>query len=498
MIRLARDSMALASVASFVWMVCTVGAAGGADDSLHRQRGGAADGGGRRPGLSSTCGCARPIRCWKARSRPTRSATLAARPTACRPWRSTDRANLFGALEFSVTAKDAGVQPIIGCALPVTGIGEGPPERWAAHADRRAAGPERDRLSQPHATVVAAYLDIDGDRRARACRGPRSAQHAEGLILLSGGPDGPVDPLFAAGKAEEARAALAEMHAAFGDRFYVELQRHGLPSRGRRRAGPGGLRLRQRRAAGRHQRRLFRQAPTCTRRTTRCCASPTAPSWARTSAAGSPREHWFKPAAAMRDAVRRPAGGLRQHPRYRPALRLHGREARPDPAALPDRRRPHRGRGTGPPGARGPAGAPGRPTSWPRPRQDYWDRLEREIGVISTMGFSGYFLIVSDFIKWAKAHGIPVGPGPGLGRRLAGRLGADHHRPRSAALRPAVRALPQPRAGLDARLRHRLLPGAARGGDRLRPGASTAATGWPRSSPSAPCRRAPCCATSAG
>ena len=42
-----------------------------------------------------------------------------------------DRANLFGALEFSVATKEAGVQPIVGCALPVTGIGEGPPERWA-------------------------------------------------------------------------------------------------------------------------------------------------------------------------------------------------------------------------------------------------------------------------------------------------------------------------------------------------------------------------------
>ena len=43
----------------------------------------------------------------------------------------TDRANLYGALEFSVTSKDAGVQPIIGCALPVTGIGGGQTERWA-------------------------------------------------------------------------------------------------------------------------------------------------------------------------------------------------------------------------------------------------------------------------------------------------------------------------------------------------------------------------------
>ena len=60
---------------------------------------------------------------------------------------------------------------------------------------------------------------------------------------------------------------------------------------------------------------------------------------------------------------------------------------------------------------------------------------------------------------------------PRLGRRLAGRLCAHHHRPRSDPLRPAVRALPQSRARVDARLRHRLLPGPARRGDPLRPGA---------------------------
>src|ERR1700739_2920060 len=43
----------------------------------------------------------------------------------------TDRATLFGALEFSSYTKDAGVQPIIGCALPVSGIGDGPPDKWS-------------------------------------------------------------------------------------------------------------------------------------------------------------------------------------------------------------------------------------------------------------------------------------------------------------------------------------------------------------------------------
>ncbi len=60
------------------------------------------------------------------------------------------------------------------------------------------------------------------------------------------------------------------------------------------------------------------------------------------------------------------------------------------------------------------------------------------------------------------------GAGPRLGRRLAGGLCAAHHRHRSAALRPAVRALPESRARLDAGLRHRFLHGGARPGDRLR------------------------------
>src|SRR5690606_18193399 len=46
---------------------------------------------------------------------------------------------------------------------------------------------------------------------------------------------------------------------------------------------------------------------------------------------------------------------------------------------------------------------------------EYTERLEFELGIIERMKFPGYFLIVSDFIKWAKAHDIPVGPGRGSG-----------------------------------------------------------------------------------
>src|SRR5262249_23637874 len=47
--------------------------------------------------------------------------------------------------------------------------------------------------------------------------------------------------------------------------------------------------------------------------------------------------------------------------------------------------------------------------------EDYRERLAFELSVIEKMKYSGYFLIVSDFIKWAKAQGIPVGPGRGSG-----------------------------------------------------------------------------------
>src|SRR3546814_1370877 len=48
-------------------------------------------------------------------------------------------------------------------------------------------------------------------------------------------------------------------------------------------------------------------------------------------------------------------------------------------------------------------------------RQAYVERLDFEVDVITQMGFPGYFLIVADFIKWAKTHDIPVGPGRGSG-----------------------------------------------------------------------------------
>ena len=53
-----------------------------------------------------------------------------------------------------------------------------------------------------------------------------------------------------------------------------------------------------------------------------------------------------------------------------------------------------------------------------RDSKEYWDSLHYELDVVSRMGFEGYFLIVQDYINWAKSQGIPVGPGRGANKTL--------------------------------------------------------------------------------
>ena len=100
--------------------------------------------------------------------------------------------------------------------------------------------------------------------------------------------------------------------------------------------------------------------------------------------------------------------------------------------------------------------------------EDYRERLDREIKIVREMGFAGYFLITWDFIRYAREASIPVGTGARVGGGVAGGLLPAHHEHRPHAVRPAVRALPQSGACLDARHRHRLLLSQAGAGHRLR------------------------------
>jgi DNA polymerase-3 subunit alpha len=328
----------------------------------------------------------------------------------------TDRANLFGALEFSVATAGQGVQPIVGCALPLTGVGGAPPQRWARTPTIVLLAKDETGWRNLCELSSAAFLDVEANA-APHVPWARISAHAEGLIALTGGTDGPIDPLFAAGRGAEARAALDEMRRVFGDRLYVELQRHGLAAQAAAEPGLVAWAYDSDTPLVATNDVYFAAAETYRAHDALLCISDGAyvgqEDRRRVTA-----EHRFKSAADMRrlfadlpeacdstlEIARRCAFMVRKRapilPRFPTPAGITEDEELARQARAGLRRRLD---------AAPPAGG----------EDAYWKRLEMEIAVIQKMGFSGYFLIVSDFMKWSVTHDIPVGPGRGSGASSA-------------------------------------------------------------------------------
>ena len=158
----------------------------------------------------------------------------------------TDSGNLFGALEFSEALADKGIQPIIGCSLRV--------ELHEAPADATTRAPAHPRKLPPVALLAK---DETGYRnlmklssRAYLLTPENEVPHVTwemfeelsgGLICLSGGPDGPIDEALVQGQSSLAKHLVERLKALFGDRFYIELQRHGTEAE--RASEPGLIEL---------------------------------------------------------------------------------------------------------------------------------------------------------------------------------------------------------------------------------------------------------------
>ncbi len=333
-----------------------------------------------------------------------------------------DTGNLFGALEFSEKGSDKGIQPIIGCQIAVDFLDR------SGDGGRRPALPEKLPslvfLAQTETgwenlvkLVSHSFLGTDGTDPAHV-EIDSLPRFAEGLIVLSGGPTGPIDRSILAGRGDEARRRLERLSALFGDRLYVELQRHGTEE--------------EKRVEGQLLDLAYdldlpivatNEPFFAVRDDYEAHDALIAIAEGRMVAEEDRRrltpEHWFKPRAEMVDLfsdlpealastieiARRCSYRTRKRkpllPRFtgtgEAAETAEASELRAQASAGLDRRL----------AAHGPA--PG------LDEQAYRDRLEFELGIIEKMKFPGYFLIVSDFIKWAKAHGIPVGPGRGSG-----------------------------------------------------------------------------------
>ena len=403
----------------------------------------------------------------------------------------TDTANLFGGLEFSQACTKHGVQPILGCqiALARTDNPRLPPDPIVLLAQ------DADGLANLQRLSSASFLETEPGLKPQL-PWARIAEHAQGLILLTGGTTGPLARLLAEGQQPEAERLLKQIIEAFPDRTVLELHRHGLPVE--QAIEPGLIALADGASiplAATNDCYFAKPAMYEAHDALLCIAE------GRTLAEKDRRrvtpEHWFKPAAEMRAKfadlpeacdntlaiarrcavmveTRKPLlpvcpkvrEGATEEETVR-AMAVEGLERRLDTMQADE------------------------PT-----RARYRERLATNSTSSARWG-SPAISSSSPTSSSGRRRTTSRSARPRLRRRIGRRLGADHHRPRPAALQPAVRALPQPGTRVDAGLRHRLLPGRPRPGHRLRAPASTAATGWRRSSPLENSRPAPRCATSA-
>ncbi len=145
----------------------------------------------------------------------------------------TDTNNLFVALEFSQKAVDDGIQPIIGCQMSIDMQDQGEEKRGGNAGfvklpslillAANATGYERlvDLVSR-------AYLGGEGSHQSvHIAMSWLEEGGADGIIALTGFASGPIDPLLKEGHQAQAEQRLLRLKAVFGDRLYVELQRHG-------------------------------------------------------------------------------------------------------------------------------------------------------------------------------------------------------------------------------------------------------------------------------
>ena len=328
----------------------------------------------------------------------------------------TDRNGLFAAMSFSGAASDAGVQPVIGTMLGLArdDLPEGAPLQsdWIAlYAQDEAGYLNLCRLvSQAHLGRPLEYEPhVDFATLER---------HSDGLIALTAGGEGGLARLLAEDQPARAAAYADRLQSIFGDRLYIEIARRFDAVEGKAEADLLDL-------------AYARDLPIVA--TNPCCfadqdfgeahdAMLCIASSSYIASEDRPRsspDAWMKPAKDMRilfadlpEAIANTMVVAQRcavaAPKRKPILPSLAGDREGEATMLRDRAREGLEKrldrieelGTGGEG------------DW---RQPYRERLEFELDVIIQMGFPGYFLIVADFIQWAKAQDIPVGPGRGSG-----------------------------------------------------------------------------------
>ena len=319
-----------------------------------------------------------------------------------------DRNGLYGAVMFANACKAEGVQPIIGTLLGVARDSEGKQVDYLPLYAQDEAG--YDNLCH---LVSKAHLErpLEYDPHVGM---DDLAGYTDGLIAFTGASEGAVTRLLAEGQQSHAEAALDRLQALFPERLYIELARRGNAVEERAEAALVDLAYARDLPLVATNPANFAEPHMHKAHDAMLCIAGSTHVDAEERAKSNP-ESYVKTYHMMEEAFddlpeaventlvvaqrcayappyRKPilpslAGDLEGEARALEEDARKGLEARLEPyGEMSDEQ-----------------------------RKVYFDRLQFEVDIINQMGFPGYFLIVADFIKWAKDHDIPVGPGRGSG-----------------------------------------------------------------------------------
>ncbi|MFN4056563.1 MAG: DNA polymerase III subunit alpha [Roseinatronobacter sp.] len=326
----------------------------------------------------------------------------------------TDTDNLFAALEFSVAASGAGVQPILGCQISV--------------AYDPALPGEKLRMPAPVVLLVqneAGYLNLMAlnsclylptDRPVPQVTVDELARHSDGLICLTGGAEGAVGKLVQSGQMPKAQTLMERLAAIYPNRLYVELSRHMdaagqiMPAQAATEGAFIDMAYAMDLPLVATNDVHFPKAQMFEAHDALLCIKDGAYVDQAAPRRRLTPNHYLKSPEEMAVLFADLPEALENTVEI--SKRCAFKAAKRNPILprfaedeVEELRRQAR------------EGLAARLAVIPHaaPVEEYKKRLEFELGIIEKMGFPGYFLIVADFIKWAKDQDIPVGPGRGSG-----------------------------------------------------------------------------------
>ena len=330
----------------------------------------------------------------------------------------TDSGNLFGALEISQTLAARGIQPIIGCTMKIDFAIENAGLERAPGGFPVLALLARNEAGYKNLMKLTSHAFLHSDDHSQPHVDLNTlAASSEGLICLTGGPFGPLNQALLNNHMAQAEVLLSQLDQLFGDRLYIELQRHNMDAETRVEKQLVALAYDRQIPLVATNEPMFAQPANYPAHDALLCVSQGVTVNEEDRFRLSP-EHYFKSpremaslfadlpeaiANTMEIALR---CNFRPQPRdpILPSFSTADSDGKTEADLLRDNAKKGLEKRLAQHGL-----APG------FEEKDYWDRLDYELDILIKMDFPGYFLIVADFIQWAKAKGIPVGPGRGSG-----------------------------------------------------------------------------------